>query len=154
MARDHATTGLPADPPRIDHFGIVVPDLGAAAALYRTLGCEVTEPVAREGQGIAKAFVRFANMTVELIAPTTTTSPIKDRLEQHNASDFLARQPEGGLHHVCFALPDLATARTTLAYGGYRELGTNPAPPAAAVWLDPAGANGVLIELKQGAAAA
>ncbi len=136
-------------PPLIDHFGIVVRDLGAAATLYRTLGCAVSEPVAREGQGIAKAFVRFGNMTIELIEPTTLDSPIKDRLEDHNASNFLARRPEGGLHHVCFAVPDLAAARAALAGQGYRQLGAESRVADPVAWLDPAGADGVLVELKQ-----
>ena len=144
----HAASG----PPRIDHFGIVVRELRAAAALYRTLGCDVAEPIVREGQGIAKVFVRFGNMTVELIEPTTLDSPIKDRLEDHNASDFLVRRPGGGLQHVCFAVPDLPLAREALAERGYRDLGPESAVVETVAWLDPAGADGVLIELKQSAA--
>ena len=84
-AADDATAA-----PQVDHFGIVVRDLAAALAFYRdALGCDVTDPVVREGQGITKAYVRFGNMQVELIAPTVAESPIKHVLEDHNASDFL-----------------------------------------------------------------
>ena len=72
-------------------------------------------------------------------------------MEDHNASDFLARRPEGGLHHVCFAVPDLAVACETLVGQGCRLLGSAGASGGVG-WLDPAGADGVLIELKQAVA--
>ncbi len=141
---------------KIDHFGIVVPDLDSAIAFYRdVLKCEVTAPVVREGQGIKKAFVSFENMQVELIEPTTPNSPIKHVLEHHNASDFICRHPNGGLHHVCYTVPDLKEAREALRIKGYRMLGTASAAIGAAgqpiSFLDPAATDGVLIELKQDA---
>ena len=142
--------------PRVDHLGIVVPDLTAAAALYRELGGDVTAPMTLEGQGIDKVYARFANLVIELIQPTATPSPIRHLLEDQNASDFLARQPRGGLHHVCLMLADLRSTSDELVAGGRRLLGTEAAAldnaERAIVWLDPAGADGVLIELKQGAA--
>ena len=140
--------------PQVDHFGIVVRDLAAALAFYRdAMGCDVTDPVVREGQGITKAYVRFGNMQVELIAPTVAESPIKHVLEDHNASDFLARNPGGGLHHVCYAVPDLLATRDDLVRRGYRMLGTSGVVTGGAgapiSFLDPANADGVLIELKQ-----
>lgn len=139
---------------QVDHFGIVVRDLDAALALYRDVfGCAVSDPVLREGQGIMKAFVSFANMQIELIMPTTPSSPLKHLLEEHNASDFLARRPEGGLHHVCYAVQDLPAMQSNLLARGYRMLGTSGAVTGAAgqpiSFLDPADADGVLIELKQ-----
>ena len=139
---------------KVDHFGIVVPNLDAAIAFYRdALKCEVTAPVVREGQGIKKAFVCFENMQVELIAPTTPDSPIKHLLEHHNASDYIRRHPNGGLHHVCYSVPDLKEAREALRVKGYRMLGTASTAIGAAgqpiSFLDPAGTDGVLIELKQ-----
>jgi methylmalonyl-CoA/ethylmalonyl-CoA epimerase len=141
---------------KIDHFGIVVPDLDSAIAFYRdVLKCEVTAPVVREGQGIKKAFVSFENMQVELIEPTTLDSPIKHVLEHHNASDFICRHPNGWLHHVCYTVPDLKEAREALRIKGYRMLGTAGAAVGAAgqpiSFLDPAATDGVLIELKQDA---
>jgi methylmalonyl-CoA/ethylmalonyl-CoA epimerase len=139
---------------QVDHFGIVVRDLEAAVAFYRNvLKCEVTAPVLREGQGIKKAFVIFENMHLELIAPTTSESPIKHALEDYNASDFLRRNPQGGLHHVCFSVDDLEITRDELTTQGHRMLGTTGTVIGAAgqpiSFLDPAGADGVLIELKQ-----
>jgi methylmalonyl-CoA/ethylmalonyl-CoA epimerase len=139
---------------KVDHFGIVVPDLDAATAFYRdVLKCEVTDPVIREDQGIKKAFVQFQNMQMELIAPTTAESPIKDVLEDHNVSDYIRRNPGGGLHHVCYTVSDLHAARAMLAAKGYRALGTATSAIGTAglpiLFLDPVGTNGVLIELKQ-----
>lgn len=139
---------------QVDHFGVVVRDLDAAIAFYRdVLGCPVTEPVERPGQGLMKAYVDFVNMRIELIAPTTADSPIKHVLERHNASDFLARQPGGGLHHVCYSVPNLAATCATLTKAGYRMLGTSgPVTGAmgnAVCFLDPERLDGVLVELKQ-----
>jgi methylmalonyl-CoA/ethylmalonyl-CoA epimerase len=133
---------------QVDHLGIVVRDLAAALAFYRdVLGCAVTRPIVREGQGITKAHVSFANMQIELIAPTTPDSPIKDVLEQHNASDFLARHPEGGIHHVCYAVPDLLATRDNLIARGLRMLGSAGVVTGAAgqpiSFIDPAATDGV-----------
>lgn len=138
----------------VDHFGIVVRNLEVAMAFYRDmLGCHVTEPVERPGQGLMKAYVDFANMRIELIAPNTANSPIKHVLERHNASDFLARQPGGGLHHVCYTVPNLAATCAALVKAGYRILG-NVGPVIggtgnAVCFLDPDKLDGVLVELKE-----
>lgn len=144
------TDGRAGAPPKINHLGVVVRDLAEAASLYRLLGCDVSDPVVREDQGIAKVFVHFGNMMLELIQPTTADSPIKDMLEDHNASDFLARRPEGGLHHVCVTVDDLQHACDMLTAQGYKRLGTGDSAARGLAWFDPAGADGVLVELKQG----
>lgn len=123
-------------------------------AFYRdVLKCELKAPIVRDSQGIRKAFVVFENMQFELIAPTTADSPIKDVLEHHNASVYIRRNPGGGLHHVCYSVPDLKEARETLRAKGYRMLGTATTAIGTAgqpiSFLDPAGTDGVLIELKQ-----
>ena len=59
----------------VDHLGIVVPDLAQAMQFYRdVLSCPVGEPVVPLHQEIAVSFVRFANVRIELIAPTTDVS--------------------------------------------------------------------------------
>jgi catechol 2,3-dioxygenase-like lactoylglutathione lyase family enzyme len=78
----------------VDHVGVVVPDFDAAAAFYRDiLGCRVSEPLVPEGQGIAVVFVPF--------------------------NDFLARQPGGGLHHVCYVVDELEAVRDRLRASGH-----------------------------------
>ena len=103
----------------VDHLGIVVPDLDAAAAFYRdVLRCAVSEPVVPSDQGIAIVFVPFGNLRIELIAPTVDRSPIAHVLEDHTVNDFLARQPAGGLHHVCYVVDDLIAVRDRLRASG------------------------------------
>ncbi len=138
----------------VDHLGVVVPDLDAAAAFYRdVLGCPVSEPVVPEGQGIAIVFVPLRNLRIELIAPTVDRSPIKHLLEDHTVNDFLARQPAGGLHHVCYVVDELEAVRDRLRASGHRVLGTGEPIIGASgqpiLFLDPSSASGTLIELKQ-----
>ena len=79
---------------KVDHLGIVVPDIERAAAFYRdVLGFEVGQPRELQGQGIAVTFVDFANTRVELLMPTTPESPLGDLLEEHTVNHFLQRVP-------------------------------------------------------------
>jgi methylmalonyl-CoA/ethylmalonyl-CoA epimerase len=139
---------------RVDHIGVVVPDLERATRFYHdVLGCPVREPIELAGQGIAVVFVSFANTRVELIAPTTAMSPLGDLLEDHTVNDFLARKPEGGMHHICYEVDDLDAVLGRLVAAGARILGTGKPIIGASgkpiVFLDPKNAEGTLIELKQ-----
>ena len=141
----------------VDHLGIAVPDLTRAMQFYRdVLGCPVGDPVVPPDQGIAVSFVRFANVRIELIAPTMDVSPIPHVLEDHTVNDFLSRQPSGGLHHVCYAVDDIIAVRERLRMSGLRILGTGEPIIGASgmpiLFLDPVSAFGTLIELKQKAA--
>jgi methylmalonyl-CoA/ethylmalonyl-CoA epimerase len=138
----------------VDHLGIVLPDLAAATRLYRDLlGCPVSEPLVPPDQGIAVVFVRFGNLRVELITPTVDASPIAHVLENHTVNAFLERQPEGGLHHVCYLVDDLEAICQRLTAAGMRLLGSGQPIIGASglpiVFLDPKTAAGTLIELKQ-----
>jgi methylmalonyl-CoA/ethylmalonyl-CoA epimerase len=138
----------------VDHLGVVVPDLDAATAFYRdVLGCTVSEPVIPAGQGVAIVFVPFRNLRIELIAPTVDRSPIAHVLEDHTVNDFLARQPAGGLHHVCYLVDKLEAVRDRLQASGHRMLGTGEPIIGASghpiLFLDPRSVGGTLIELKQ-----
>jgi methylmalonyl-CoA/ethylmalonyl-CoA epimerase len=138
----------------VDHLGIVVPDLAAATKFYRdVLGCPVSEPVIPPEQGIAVVFVFFGNLRVELIAPTVDRSPLAHILEDHTVNDFLAREPAGGLHHVCYVVEDLEAVRDRLQAAGQRVLGTGDPIIGASgqpiLFLNPRSTAGTLIELKQ-----
>jgi methylmalonyl-CoA/ethylmalonyl-CoA epimerase len=139
---------------QVDHIGIAVPDLATSSRFYRdVMGCDVSEPIEPPGQGIAVVFVQMGNTRVELIAPTQTDSPIRHVLEDHTINDFLARQPVGGLHHICYTVANLAELRPRLTAAGMRVLGTGEPIIGASglpiVFLDPRTAGGTLIELKQ-----
>lgn len=148
----HAAEALRGMPDaQVDHIGVAVPSLDASVGFYRTL--LGVEPVlhALDSQGIAVAMFQLANLRIELLAPIGAESPITDVLEDHTIQAFMARQPQGGLHHVCYVVKDLDAANPP----GTRRLGSGVPIIGASgqpiVFLDPASTGGVLIELKQAA---
>lgn len=99
----------------LNHVAIVVPDLGAAAAIYRdTLGAKVSKPQDLPEHGVTTVFVELPNTKIELLHPLGEDSPI---------AKFLAANPAGGMHHVCFDVADILDARDRLKRAGARVLG-------------------------------
>ena len=130
---------------RLNHVAIAVPDLAAAAALYRDiLGARVSAPVDQPDHGVTTVFVDLPNTKVELIAPLGGNSPI---------AAFLARQVSGGIHHLCYEVDDIATAVADLAAKGARVLGDGRPRIGAhgkpVVFLHPKDFLGTLIELEE-----
>ncbi len=130
---------------RLNHVAIAVPDAGTAALLYReTLGASVSEPVALPAHGVTTVFVDLPNAKIELLEPLGADSPI---------AAFLARHPEGGLHHLCYEVEDIAAARDRLVATGARLLGDGEPRPGAhgkpVLFLHPKDFHGTLIELEQ-----
>ncbi len=128
---------------RLNHVAIAVPDLGAAAALYRqTLGAEVGPPQDLADHGVTVVFVTLPNTKVELLAPFGPTSPIQG---------FLDKNPSGGIHHLCFEVPDIHAARDRLVAEGARPLGQikTGAHGKPVLFLHPKDFTGTLIELEQ-----
>ncbi len=126
-------------------MAIVVPDLQAASRLYRdTLGAAVSEPLALPDQGVTTVFVDLDNTRVELLHPLGDASPI---------ARFLERHPAGGMHHVCYEVPDILKARDQLKAGGARVLGSGEPTIGAhgnpVLFLHPADFCGTLVELEQ-----
>ncbi|HVM84210.1 MAG TPA: methylmalonyl-CoA epimerase, partial [Candidatus Binatia bacterium] len=100
---------------RLNHVAIAVPDLTAAAALYSaTLGAKVSTPVAQPKHGVTVVFVELPNTKIELLHPLGEESPI---------AGFLARNPAGGIHHICYEVDDIIAARDQLKATGARVLG-------------------------------
>jgi methylmalonyl-CoA/ethylmalonyl-CoA epimerase len=130
---------------RLNHVAIAVPDLAAASAQYRTmLGAEVTEPQALPEHGVTVVFILLPNTKIELLEPLGEGSPI---------AAFLAKNPSGGMHHVCYEVEDIIAARDRLSQEGARVLG-NGEPKIGAhnkpvLFLHPKDFNGTLIELEQ-----
>jgi len=130
---------------RLNHVAIVVPDLGAAAAVYRDLlGATVSAPIDLPAHGVTTVFVVLPNTKIELLQPLGADSPI---------AGFLARNPSGGMHHVCYEVDDIHAARDRLVAGGARVLGDG-APRLGAhdkpvLFLHPKDFCGTLIELEQ-----
>ena len=87
---------------RLNHVAIAVPDLDSAIRHYRTcLGAAVSNPSELPDHGVRLAFVELENTKIELMEPIDAASPI---------AGFLASRPEGGIHHLCFEVDDIAAA--------------------------------------------
>ena len=130
---------------RLNHVAIAVPDLAAAAARYRdVLGAEVSAPVDQPEHGVTVVFVTLPNSKIELLAPLGTDSPI---------TGFLARNPAGGIHHLCFEVADIGAARDRLKASGARVLGDGEPKIGAhgkpVLFLHPKDFCGTLIEIEQ-----
>ncbi|MCL4187972.1 MAG: methylmalonyl-CoA epimerase [Rhodobacteraceae bacterium] len=130
---------------RLNHVAIAVPDLEAAAAQYRgILGARVGAPRPEPAHGVTVVFIDLPNTKVELLHPLGPDSPI---------AGFLARNPGGGIHHLCFEVDDILAARDHLRAAGARVLGPGEPRTGAhgkpVLFLHPKDFNGTLIELEQ-----
>ncbi|OOG75882.1 methylmalonyl-CoA epimerase [Sinorhizobium sp. A49] len=130
---------------RVNHVAIAVPDLVSATESYRTtLGATVTEPQALPEHGVTVVFVALPNTKIELLEPLGDTSPI---------AAFLAKNPSGGMHHICYEVEDILAARDTLKASGARVLGDGEPKIGAhgkpVLFLHPKDFQGTLVELEQ-----
>lgn len=130
---------------RLNHVAVVVPDLERAAAQYRTmLGAAVSDPQALPEHGVTVVFVSLPNSKLELMSPLGDASPVRS---------FLDRNPNGGMHHICFEVGDLRAARDQLLREGARVLGDGEPRIGAhglpVLFLHPKDFCGTLIELEQ-----
>ena len=130
---------------RLNHVAIAVADLEAAAAQYRdVLGAKVSDPADLPEHGVTTVFVELPNTKIELLHPLGENSPIRR---------FLERNPAGGLHHVCYEVADIHTARDQLIAKGARIIGDGQPRSGAhgkpVLFLHPKDFAGTLIELEQ-----
>jgi methylmalonyl-CoA/ethylmalonyl-CoA epimerase len=130
---------------RLNHVAIAVRDLSTATALYRdTLGAKVSAPLAQAAHGVTVVFIELPNTKIELLEPLGAASPIEK---------FLERNPDGGMHHICYEVDDILAARDKLKAGGARVLGDGEPKTGAhgkpVLFLHPKDFNGTLIELEQ-----
>ena len=130
---------------RLNHVAIAVGNLASAVKLYReTLGAEVSEPLPQPAHGVTVVFIQLPNTKIELLEPLGEASPI---------ARFLERNPDGGIHHICYEVDDLVAARERLKAGGARVLGDGDPKIGAhgkpVLFLHPKDFNGTLIELEQ-----
>ncbi len=130
---------------KLNHVAIAVPDLAAASATYRDiLGADVSEPVDVLEHGVRVVFVNLPNTKIELLLPIGENSPI---------AGFLAKNPSGGIHHVCYEVSDIIAARDSLVKSGARVLGDGTPKIGAhgnpVLFLHPKDFYGTLVELEQ-----
>ena len=80
---------------RLNHVGVATPSIERSVETYRALlgATAVGELFDLPAQGVRVCFVDAPNTQVELIEPLDDKSPI---------AGFLAKNPAGGQHHLCF----------------------------------------------------
>ena len=128
---------------KIDHFGVAVRELEKALGIYRDgLGLEVDGVEEIPQEGVRVAFLPIGETRLELLEPTSESSPV---------ARFLEKRGEG-LHHVCFQvdglerqIPDLR-ARGLELLPGYPRQG---AEGERVAFFHPRSTGGVLIELRE-----
>jgi methylmalonyl-CoA/ethylmalonyl-CoA epimerase len=130
---------------RLNHVAIAVRDLAKASQIYRdTLGANVSDPVPQPDHGVTTVFITLANTKIELMAPLGHDSPI---------AKFLERNPDGGIHHVCYEVEDIRAARDHLKRRGARVLGDGEPKTGAhgkpVLFLHPKDFCGALVEIEQ-----
>ena len=130
---------------RLNHVAIAVRDIAKAAKVYSdTLGAEVSAKVAQPDHGVSTVFITLPNTKIELLEPLGESSPI---------ARFLDKNPDGGIHHVCYEVPDIKAARDMLKAQGARVLGDGEPKIGAhgkpVLFLHPKDFCGTLVELEQ-----
>jgi methylmalonyl-CoA/ethylmalonyl-CoA epimerase len=130
---------------RLNHVAIAVKDLAAATAVYKNaLGAVVTDPTPQPEHGVTVVFVELPNTKIEFLEPLGEGSPI---------AKFLEKNPDGGIHHVCYEVDDILAARDRLKEQGARVLGDgNPkigAHGKPVLCFHPKDFAGALVEIEQ-----
>jgi methylmalonyl-CoA/ethylmalonyl-CoA epimerase len=129
----------------LNHVAIVVPDLEKAVSTYRdALGAKISASNDLPEHGVRVVFVELPNTKIELLLPIGDNSPV---------AKFLERNPDGGMHHICYEVEDIQAARDKLVSEGARVLG-NGEPKIGAhgkpvLFLHPKDFCGTLVELEQ-----
>ena len=130
---------------RVKHVALAVPDLAAARRVYgEWLGATVSKVENLPEHGVSVIFVDTGNTKIELLCPLGENSPIEE---------FLSRSPDGGIHHICYEVPDIIAARDKLISLGVRVLGDGEPKTGAhgkpVLFLHPKDFFGSLIELEE-----
>lgn len=131
---------------KLNHVGVATPSIEKSVALYRDMlgATKIGEKFAMPEQGVWVCFVDLPNSQIELIEPYDDTSPI---------NGFLAKNPSGGQHHICFEVEDIIAARDDMRAKGATILGTGEprigAHGTPIIFIHPKNMGGVLVELME-----
>ncbi len=124
----------------IEHIGIAVENMEEAIAFYeKTLGLECYRVEEVPDQKVRTAFFQVGQTKVELLESTTNDGPIGKFIEKRG----------GGLHHVAFAVDDVAQSLQTVEEKGVRLIDKTPRKGAEELnigFLHPKSTFGVLTE--------
>tara|TARA_A100001015_G_C14872335_1_gene664895 strand:+ start:361 stop:765 length:405 start_codon:yes stop_codon:yes gene_type:complete len=130
---------------KFNHLAIAVKDISKASQLYKkAFNAKVSTPHSYPKHGVRVVFVEMDNSKIELMEPINNNSPI---------SNYLNKNPEGGIHHICIEVKDIHKARDNLMNKGFRILGDGKPKIGAhdklVLFLHPKDFNNTLIELEQ-----
>ena len=130
---------------KLNHIAIAVPDIKAAVKQYKEIfGAKVSEVVEQPDHGVSTVFIDLGNTKIELLEELGEDSPI---------SNFVAKNPKGGMHHICIEVEDINAAieklnehEVAITGTGKPKIGAHGKP---VVFLHPKDCNGTLIELEE-----
>jgi len=130
---------------RLNHVAIAVADAEKAAKIYGTaFGADISATVPLPEHGVITVFATLPNTKIEFIQPLGADSPI---------AKFVERNPDGGIHHICYEVPDIIAARDNLIREGARVLGDGQPRIGAhgkpVLFLHPKDFSGALVEIEQ-----
>ena len=130
---------------KLNHVAIAVVSVDDAAYQYRNiLGAKISKPLDLPLHGVKTIFVELENTKIELLEPIGENSPIKK---------FLLKNPSGGMHHICYEVPNIKEACVKLESEGATLLGSGKPTIGAhgkpVIFIHPKDFNGTLIELEE-----
>ena len=110
---------------RLNHIGVVVPDMDAAIAHWRdVMGATSFHEADVPQDGLKIIFVDTPTHSGPNSEQYGTQMELIQPLNDETAvSAFLAKNPSGGQHNVCFEVPDIEAARADFEAQGKRVLG-------------------------------
>jgi methylmalonyl-CoA/ethylmalonyl-CoA epimerase len=107
---------------RLNHIGVATPSIEKSIAYYRDImgATKIHDPFNLPAQGVKVCFVDTlgeggtSGTQIELIEPLGEASPIHG---------FIAKNPAGGQHHLCYEVADIHEAKAWFEAKGARLLG-------------------------------
>ena len=129
---------------RLNHVGVATPSIEQSIAYWRDVmgATKIHDPFDMPEQGVKVCFVDTPNSQIELIEPLGDKSPIHG---------FLAKNPLGGQHHICFEVPDIHAAKAEFEAMGKKVLGEPRigAHGTPIFFVHPRDMDGMLVEIME-----
>ena len=125
---------------KIDHIAIAVEDVEKSTKEYQeALDVKDVEFETVESEGVKVAILHLENANIELMEPTSDSSPIKKFLEKRGS----------GLHHVALETKNIAGEVTRMEGSGIQFLGKirDGSAGTKVTFIHPKSLSGVLTEL-------
>ena len=125
---------------KINHIAIAVENLDTAGSKYRdALDVKDIEFETVESEGVQVAILHLENANIELMEPTSDSSPIKKFLEKRGS----------GLHHIALETPNIEGEVSRMEGCGIQFLGKirDGSAGTKVTFIHPKSMNGVLTEL-------